>query len=150
MHEKKVKTPLCKIGKLVIAYNVTSNNMIAHSRVFFALYTRLNDSGTGHTVLKLSSKQLVTTPKCKPKPMAEDIISLVNDIGNMEGMPDELQFHNIHHKLTLSNLYANEVGHNDDSYASDNNWNNKEMPEQDVRLMMVRLSSLFGGLAMID
>ena len=36
----------------------------------------------------------------------------------------------------LSNLYANKVGHNDNSYASDNNWNKKDRPEQDLRLIV--------------
>ena len=42
----------------------------------------------------------------------------------------------MHHKLTLSNLYADEVDHNDNSYAADDNWNNKDKPEQDVRLIV--------------
>ena len=67
--------------------------------------------------------------------MAEDIVTIVNDIGNKEGMPDGIQFYNIH-ELTLSNLYADEVGHDDNSYASDNNWNDKEKPEQDVGIIV--------------
>ena len=70
MFRKEFKTPLYKIGELVMAYDVTSNNMTAHPRTFFALYIRPNDSGTGHTVFKLTLKQLVTTPNRKPKPMA--------------------------------------------------------------------------------
>ena len=36
----------------------------------------------------------------------------------------------------LSDLYANEVGHNDNSYASDTNWNKKDRPEQDMKLIV--------------
>ena len=68
--------------------------------------------------------------------MAEDIITIVNDIGKKKGMPDEIQIHNMHHAFTLSNLYANEVGHNDNSYVSDNDWNEKDRLEQDVRLIV--------------
>ena len=68
--------------------------------------------------------------------MAEDIVTVVKDIGNKEGMPDGIQFHIIHHELTLSDLYADEIGYNDDSYASNNNQNNKEKPEQDVGLIV--------------
>ena len=68
--------------------------------------------------------------------MAEDIAIVVNDIGKEEGMPDGIQFHNIHHESTLSNLYVNEVGQNYDSYASNDNWNKKDRPEQDVRLIV--------------
>ena len=103
-----------------MAYELTSNNMTAHPRAFFALYIGPNDSGTGHTVFKLTMKRLVTTPLCNPKPMAEDIVTTVNDIGKEEGISDGIHFHNIHHKLTLSDLYADDVSHDDDSYASDN------------------------------
>ena len=33
---KKFKTTLCKIGELVMAYDLTSNNKTAHPRAFFA------------------------------------------------------------------------------------------------------------------
>ena len=60
---RKFKTPLYKIGELVVAYNVTASNKIVHPRAFFSLYIGPNDSGSGHIVFKLSTKQLVTTPK---------------------------------------------------------------------------------------
>ena len=108
---KKLKTPLCKIGKLVMAYDVTSNNVTARPRVFFALYIGPNASGIGHAVFKLSTKLLVTTPKYRPKSMADDIVAVVNDIRKDEGMLDGIQFNNIHYKLSLSYLYIDEVGH---------------------------------------
>ena len=101
---KKFKTPLCKIGELVMAYNVASINKTTGPRAFFALYIGPNDSGTGHIVFKLSTKQLVTTPKCKPKPMAEDIVTVVNKIRKKEEMPNRIKFQNIHHEATLSDL----------------------------------------------
>ena len=67
---KKLKTPLCKIGELVVAYIVTSSYKKIDPSAFFALYIGPNDCGTGHTVFKLATKRLVMTPKCKPKPMA--------------------------------------------------------------------------------
>ena len=45
---KKFKTPLCKIGELVMAYDVTTDNKTTTPRVFYALYIRPNDGGTGH------------------------------------------------------------------------------------------------------
>ena len=45
---KKFKTPLCKMGELVLAYNVTSNNKTSKPRAFYALYIGPNDAGTGH------------------------------------------------------------------------------------------------------
>ena len=42
--------------------------------------------------------------------MAEDVVEVVNEMGKQEGMLDGIQFHNIHHESTLSDLYAKEVG----------------------------------------
>ena len=133
---KKFKTPLFKISELAMTYNLTASNKTTYSRAFFALYMGPNDSGSGHIVFKLSTKQLVTTPKCKLKPMAEDIAVVVNEIGEREGIPDGIQFHNIHYESTLSDLYTNEVGHRDDnSCASDGNWKDKKKPERDMNLV---------------
>ena len=77
MFGRKFKTQLCKIGELVMAYDVTSSNKTIDPRAFFALYIGPNDSGTGHTVFKLTTKRLVTTLQCKPKPMAEGVPKII-------------------------------------------------------------------------
>ena len=74
---KKFKTPLCKIGELVMAYDVRANNKTSRPRTFYTLYIGPNDGGTGHSVFKLWTKQLLTTPKCKPVPMPEDVFQHV-------------------------------------------------------------------------
>ena len=38
LFSKKFKTPLCKISKLVIAYDVTADNKTTIPRAFYALY----------------------------------------------------------------------------------------------------------------
>ena len=53
---KKFKTLLCKIGKLVMAYDVTADNKTTKPRALYALYIGPNDSGTGHQVFKLATK----------------------------------------------------------------------------------------------
>ena len=59
--------------------------------------------------------------------MAEDVVIVVNEMDKQEGMPDGIQFHNIHHESTLSDLYADKVGHEDDnSCASDKEWMDKK------------------------
>ena len=57
------KTPLCKIEGLVIAYDIKTSNKTLHPRTFYTLYIVLTDSNTGHSVFKLSTKQLLATPK---------------------------------------------------------------------------------------
>ena len=74
------------------------------------------------------------TPKCKPKPMAKDVVEVVNNVGKQEGMPEGIQFHNIHHESTLPGLCADKVGHKDnDSCASDNDWKDRKNPELDLK-----------------
>ena len=117
---KKFKTSLFKIGELVMAYDVTANNKTTIPRAFYALYIGPNNSSTGHQVFKLLSKRLVTTPKCKPVPIPDDVIQVVNDMGKQEGMPNGIQFHNINQESTLADMFADNDLHNDNSYASDN------------------------------
>ena len=93
---KKFKTPLCKIGELVMAYNTTSDNKTTTPRAFYALYIGPNDSGTGHQVFKLMTRRMVTTPKCKPIPMPDNVIEVVNDLGKQDDMPTRIEFRNIH------------------------------------------------------
>ena len=49
----KFKTPLYKMGELVMAHNVRANNKILQPRVFYALFIGPTDGGTGHLVFKL-------------------------------------------------------------------------------------------------
>ena len=43
---KKLKLPLCKMGELVLAYDVKSNKKTSKPRAFYALYIGPNDEGT--------------------------------------------------------------------------------------------------------
>ena len=133
MFGKKFKTQLCKIGELVVAYIVIASNKTAHPRIFFALYIGPNNSGTGHIVFKLLTNQLVTAPNFKPKPMAEDIVEVVNEMDKQEQMQNRIQFHNIHHKSTLSDLLADEVGHDNNSCTSNNDWKDRKNPEVNLK-----------------
>ena len=56
LFRKKIKTPLCKIGKSVLAYAVRTNNKTSRPRAFYALYIGSNDGVTGYSVFKLSTK----------------------------------------------------------------------------------------------
>ena len=73
---------------LVTAYNVTANNKTGPPRAVYTLYIGLSNSNIGHIVFILSTKSIVTTPKYKPKTMAEDIITMINTFLRKEGMPN--------------------------------------------------------------
>ena len=61
-------------------------------------------------------------------------------VGKQEGMLDKIQFHNIHHKSILSDLYADKVGHhNNNSCKSDNNWKDKKNPEVDLKNLVANV-----------
>ena len=69
--------------------------------------------------------------------MAKSVVKVVNNIGKQEGIPDGIQFHNIHHKPTLSDLYTDKVGHTDNNIcASDNNWKDRKNSEIDLKKLV--------------
>ena len=127
---RKFKTPLCKIGELVMTYDVTAKNKTRISRALYAFYIGPNDNGTGHQVFELLLKHIVTTPKCKHVPMPDNLTQVVNDMGKQEGMPNRIQFCNIHHKSTLADLFADHDLHNDNSCASDTDRGLYKKPEK--------------------
>ena len=73
------------MGELVLAYDMQANNKTSQPRAFCALYIGPNDGGTGHSVFKLSTKQMIITPRCKPVLMPDNMIEVVNKMGKDEG-----------------------------------------------------------------
>ena len=63
----------------------------------------------------------------------EDVIQVVNAMGKQEVTPDGIQFRNIHHKLILSDLCADDDLYNDDRYASDADWKIGKEPEKNLK-----------------
>ena len=70
--------PLCKMSQLVLAYNVKSDNKTNKPRAYHALYIGPNDAGTGHSVFKLAITNMLITPRCKPIPIPDDVIKVIN------------------------------------------------------------------------
>ena len=126
--------PLCKIGELVLAYDTYGSNDTGQKRAFYGLYIELNENGTGHCMFKLQTKRMVTTPKCKLKPMPQDVIDIVNKLGEEEGVPDGIQFLDVHGKATLMDLYPADED-DDDSQVSDVDY--KEESDEDDESLIV-------------
>ena len=78
---KKFKKPLCKMGELVLVYDVQSNNKTLQPRAFYVLYIGSNDGGTSHSVFKLSTMKMNVIPRYKPIPIPDNVIKAVNQIG---------------------------------------------------------------------
>ena len=106
----------------MLAYDVQANNKISPPRAFYTLYIVPNDGGTGHSVFKLSTKQMIITPICKPVPMHDNVIEVVSKMGKEEGMPGGILFSNIHKESTFDDLYGDVESQDDSSCASDKSW----------------------------
>ena len=119
------------MGELVLAYDVKSDIKTSKPRAFYALYIGPNDGGTGHSVFKLSTKAMIVTPRCKPIPMLDDMISIVNQMGVDDGSPEGIVFCNIHKELSVEDLYDDVDSQDDSSCASDKSWNSKKDGGQD-------------------
>ena len=107
------------MGRLVLAYDVRVNNNTSQPRAFYAFYIEPNDGGTGHSVFKLSTKKMIITLRCEPVPMPDNVINVVNKMGEEGGMPNGIHFCNIHEKSTLDDLYGDVKSQDDSSCASD-------------------------------
>ena len=66
-------------------------------------------------------------------PISDNVIQVVNNMGNQEGMPNGIQFRNIYHKLTLADLFAEDNLHDDDSCASNTDWDLNKKSEEDLK-----------------
>ena len=94
MYGRGFKTPLCKFGELVMAYEPKSSNDTGMPRAFYALYLYPNENGSGHVVFSLKLKTRRSTQKCIPQPMAQDIIDIVNEMGKEEKVRNRIQLMN--------------------------------------------------------
>ena len=80
------------MGELVLAYDVKSDNKTSKPRAFHALYIGHSDTGTGHSVFKLSTKKMIVIPRCKPIPIPDDVIEVINRMGEDDGSPEGIVF----------------------------------------------------------
>ena len=102
---KKFKTPLCKMGELMLVYDLQANNRTSKSRAFYALHIRPNDGGTGYSVFKFSKKKMIIIPRCKPVFMPDNVIEVVDQMGKDEGMLNGIMFCNILKEFNLDDMY---------------------------------------------
>ena len=101
MYGRGFKTSLCKFGELVMAYEPKCSNDTGVPRSFYALYLYPNENGSGHVVFSLKLKTTMSTQKCIPQPMTQDIIDLVNEMGKEEKVRDGIEFSRVDGGSTL-------------------------------------------------
>ena len=114
------------MGELVSAYDKLSNNKISQPRSFYVLYIGPNDGGTDHSVFKLSTKKLIVTLRCKPIPMPDNVIEVVNQIGEDDGLPDKIVFHNILKESTIDDMHGDGNSQDNSSCGFDKIWDMKK------------------------
>ena len=49
---------------------------------------------------------MIVTPRCKPIPMPDDVIKVVNQMGEDNGSPEGKIFRNIHKESTEGDMYV--------------------------------------------
>ena len=130
----KIKTLLCKMGELVLVYDILLNNKTSKSRSFYVLYIGPNDGGTGHSVFKLSMKKMIITPSYKPILMPDDVIEVVNQMGEDDKLPDGIVFCNILKELTIDDICWDVNSQDNSSCASNKSWNmEKDSGQEDQK-----------------
>ena len=58
--------------------------------------------------------------------MPDDVIKVVNQMGEDDGSPDGIVFCNIHKESTMDDMYGDVDSQDNSSYASDTSWDKKK------------------------
>jgi hypothetical protein len=122
---KKFRCPTVKVGQYVQGHTGGTNSTDIE-RSIDSLYIGRADNGSGHTVFKLSTKQVVSVNRVTIIPTTEATISMINGIGEQENQPEGIEFSDLNGKVTLQD-FADACGDDDDSNASDDDF---EMDEE--------------------
>ena len=72
-----------------------------------ALYIGTANNGSGHTVLKLDTKETISVNRIMEIPMSRDFIEKVNETLIREGQPEGIQFADHHGDITMLNVFIN-------------------------------------------
>ena len=67
--------------------------------------------------------------------MPDDVIQVVNDLGEHDDMPTGIEFRNMHKESTISDLFADEDLNDDNSNASDQDWGDNKNHEDDLQMI---------------
>ena len=62
-----------------MAYNTNAENGTLYPRTFYALYIGPHDNGIYHLIFRLSTTQMLTTMKCKPVPVSENLFKSIDE-----------------------------------------------------------------------
>jgi hypothetical protein len=124
---KKFRCPTIKIGQYVQG-RTGGTNSTDIERSIDALYIGRADNGSGHSVFKLNTIQVVSVIST-----SEATKKIVNDIGDEEQQPEGIEFSDINGRVTLQDFAdnANDEDSNasDDDFALDQEYRNEMLDE---------------------
>ena len=69
---------------------------------------------------------MIITSRSKPVSMPDNVIKVVNQIGEDDEMPDGIVFCNILKESTLDDMYGDVDSQDDSSCASNKSWDNSK------------------------
>ena len=124
---KKFRCPTIKVGQYIQGLTGGTNSTV-QERSIDALYIGRADNGSGHTVFKLKTKQVVSVNRVVTIPTSQSNIQAVNDIGEQERQPEGIEFSDINGRITIHDLADND----DDSNASDDDFKIDEEYQDEI------------------
>jgi hypothetical protein len=117
---KKFRCPTIKIGQYVQGH-IGRTNSTDIERPIDAIYNGRADNGSGHSVFKLNTKQVVSVSRVTEIFTSEATKKIVNDNGEGKGQPEGIEFSDMNGHITLQD-FADNGNNEDDSNASNNDF----------------------------
>ena len=74
---------------------------------------------------------MIITLRCKSIPIPDDVIRVINQMGEDDGSLEGIDFRNIHKVLTVEDLYPNVDSQDNSDNTSDMSWDKKKHGGQD-------------------
>jgi hypothetical protein len=126
---KNSRCPSIKIGQYVQGH-MGGTNSTNQERSIDSLYIGRPDNGSGHTVFKVSTKQVVSVNRVTLIPTSDANIQTVNDIGEQEQQPEGIQFSDLNGNVTLQDFAEND--NDEDSNVSDDDFKIDEEYQEEM------------------
>jgi hypothetical protein len=114
---KKFRCSTVVIGQYVQGHTGGTNST-DNERSVDALYIGRADNGSGHSVFKLSTKQVVSVNRVTIISTTEATMKTVNDIAEQENQPEGIEFSDLNGRITLQD-FTEACVDEEDSNASD-------------------------------
>ena len=121
-------------GELVIAYDSKVVNKTLRPRIFYALYIRPNDDGSGHLIYRLSTDQILVTKDCQSVPVPEDLIEAISKTDSYENKFQvnnfDRNYYTVQDDQSNNNDNDSHTHFNDEDNSEDESYDELDNPQQ--------------------